>query len=84
MGLPPGAGERSESAHTQSEHSPGGLLNNGPLVIVHTCNGHRVSTHRCTVLEFVSVPAPHLLVKMADTGKERIIFCNSIEYIDPA
>jgi hypothetical protein len=87
-GMRSAAGQRSEVDPSRSEHSPGGMLN-GAEVIVHTCNGHRVSTHRGWVRQFASTPAPHLTMDV-QVGPvpslivRRLIFCNTIDYIELA
>lgn len=65
-----------------STTAPNGMLN-GAIVVITSSSKHSVTRTRCQVLQFVSVPAPHLLV-LTERQRLRIIFCSAIEYIDTA
>jgi hypothetical protein len=85
---PVGAGTRTEStARRKSEHEYGGMLAGG-TVLIHLRSERGRTVHRCRVLEFVSVPAPHLVVELETTTSQRahrrIFFCSAIDWIDPA
>jgi hypothetical protein len=85
--MSPAAGVRTESTtKLASEHRDGGMFGGG-RVVIHLRSERGKTTHECEVLDFLSVPAPHLLVRMIgrdkEPGRRRIFFTSAIDWIDP-